>query len=622
VRTHLLFPVSAGLGLLATLALLTPDLGAARTGSRVDVLPLEAVKKGMKGFGLTVFEGTEPARFGVTVIDVLKNFRPHQDLILVNTDHPRLDVAKIVAGMSGSPIYLDGKMAGAYSYGWSFGTEPVAGVTPIESMLSDLDRPLPPLLHGIPLLPGQAKPGAGPVATLTRKGQFDPSVPYDLKAHAAELLARRDRVEDNGGLLARPIATPLQLSGMGGAGRRIAHDLLAPLGFEVLDAGGGARSSASSQVPFQNGGAIGVELISGDMSAMGIGTVTRVEGDKLVAFGHPMMEVGVTSLPTSQARVLWFLASQQRSFKIGEGAGARGALVNDRQASIVVDQKAVAPTVPVKFRVEGEPGAPFSEWNFRVAHDPFLTPALLGMAIGSGLSSAAAERREVTFTMTSRVRVAGFPEVVVQDFTAGPTGTPDSAQIMQSFVLATVGGLFSNPWQDIRLESVDVEARLTFEREVAVLRAAEIVRPEIAPGEPAEVRVWLEPHGEKVRSFVVSVPLPANLKGQEVKIAVRPGYSVPKVKAPPESLAQMVANLPEPSYAPRSLVFSVETGEGGVAYAGQVIDPLPPGALDRLTPTSASLGPLEFRAQAHTVKSLPYFVVGAHSVQVRIKKNP
>jgi len=591
-------------------------------GSRADVLPVLAVKKGMKGFGLTVFEGTEPTKFGVTVIDVMRNFRPHQDLILVNTEHPRLEVAKIVAGMSGSPVYLDGKMAGAYSYGWSFGAEPVAGVTPIESMLTDLDRPLPPLLRGVPLTALPVSRGERRAMTTASFAPADPGARYSLKAHAKELQGRRAEAENGRVPLARPIATPLQLGGMGSLGRQIAEELLGPFGFEVLDAGGGSSSGKTSSQPFQNGGAIGVELISGDMSAMGIGTVTRVEGDKLVAFGHPMMEVGVTSLPTSQARILWFLASQQRSFKIGEGVGQRGALVNDRQASIVVDQKAVAPTVPVRLRIEGEPGAPFAEWNFRVAHDPFLTPSLLSMAIGSGLQSAAAERREMTFTMISRVRVAGFPEVTIEDFSAGPTGTPDATQLTQSSLLSSVGGLFSNPWQDIRLDSVEVEAKLTFAREVAILRGAEIVHPEIRPGEPAEVRVWLEPYNEKLRSIVVSLPIPAQLNGQQVKISVRPGYAVPKVKPPAESLSQMIANLVDPTYSPRSLVLSIETGEGGVAHEGHVVEMLPPGALDRLTTTSASLGPVEFRTQAHTVKSLPYFVVGTQSVQVKIKKNP
>ena len=114
-------------------------------------MPVSEIHAGMKGYGLTVFQGTKPERFDVEVIDVLKNFRPKQDLILVKTKHPRLEITKVVAGMSGSPIYLNDKMIGAYAYGWSFGSEPVAGVTPIKNMLDELARPLPERIDGWPL---------------------------------------------------------------------------------------------------------------------------------------------------------------------------------------------------------------------------------------------------------------------------------------------------------------------------------------------------------------------------------------------------------------------------------------------------------------------------------------
>jgi hypothetical protein len=118
------------------------------------------------------------------------------------------------------------------------------------------------------------------------------------------------------------------------------------------------------------------------MSASGLGTVTRVEGDKLVAFGHPMMQTGVTSLPTSIGKVLWFLASDMRSFKIGYGVRNVGALVNDRQAAIVVSHSATAPTIPVSMKIKGVPGAPYTSWKFEVAHDKFMTPAFLSIALG------------------------------------------------------------------------------------------------------------------------------------------------------------------------------------------------------------------------------------------------
>jgi hypothetical protein len=150
VRFTTLLAATAALGLLAPLPLLQ-SAQAEGTATRADVMPVKDIKPGMKGYGLTVFEGTKPEKFDVEVIDVLKNFRPRQELILVKTKHPRLEIVKVVAGMSGSPIYINGKMIGAYAYGWTFGKEPVAGVTPIRNMIDEMERPLPKSIDGWPL---------------------------------------------------------------------------------------------------------------------------------------------------------------------------------------------------------------------------------------------------------------------------------------------------------------------------------------------------------------------------------------------------------------------------------------------------------------------------------------
>lgn len=617
MRTTQLIPLAALAGLALALPTLSTLARADGRASRPDTLSVDQLKKGMKGYGLTVFEGTEPERFDVEVIDVLRDFRPRQELILVKTIHPRLDVTKIVAGMSGSPIFVDGKMIGAYSYGWTFGVEPVAGVTPISNMLDDLERPLPPTLRGIPikLLPDQRsafRPRGGQRST---RGSLD----YDVQRHARALV-------DTGrsGEQLTQVSTPLLLSGFSGRAIEEARSLLEPLGMTPLQAGSSAPSSERtkgdpSQGRFVDGGAIGVNLVRGDVSAMGLGTVTRVEGERLVAFGHPMMNVGVTSMPTSRARVLWFMASQMRSFKMGEALEPLGTLVNDRQASIVVHQDAAPHTVPVSLRVNGEPGAPYQDWNFEVAHDRFVTPAFIGMAIGSGLESAAAERRDVTYSLKSKVKFIGYPELSLDDFGSMPTGTPGTSEVMQSDIVKAIGAAFNNPWEHAALEHVSVTAELEFSRDVATLRAVELLTPEVEPGEPARLRVYLEPYGEPRQERVVSVPLPARLAGETVTLSIQPGYEVALPRPQPESLGELLSNLQNPTERPRSLVVSYETGEGGAAYRGVVADSLPPGVLDRLTNESSSLNVDQFKSQKNQVIPTPYYILGKDRVTVQVK---
>jgi hypothetical protein len=368
VRATCSLLVLALLGLSAFLPDAVTKARAASTRSRGDILPLSAIQPKMKGYGLTVFEGTRPERFDVEVIDVLRRFMPKQDLILIKTHHPRLDVAKVVAGMSGSPIYIDGKMIGAYAYGWTFAREAIAGVTPIENMIADIDRPIPSEIYGWSLgLRGatSSRRESRPSASLDGESQRRSSGSaerYNLVAHAESVASNRAVPRD--GQTPRPVSTPLLLGGMSPLGTQIAEKLLGPLGFEPMQAGGDGgslrsnpgKSAGASSARYEDGSAIGVQLVRGDSSAMGLGTVTRVEGDRLVAFGHPMMQAGATVLPTAMAKVLWFLASEQRSFKIGMPIEPLGALVADRQASIVVSHSASAPVIPVHLEIEGVEG--------------------------------------------------------------------------------------------------------------------------------------------------------------------------------------------------------------------------------------------------------------------------
>jgi len=604
----------AALGLLATLPLGLKTAHAGSATSRPDTMPVSQIHRGMKGYGLTVFEGTRPERFDVEVIDVLKNFRPRQDLILVKTKHPRLEIVKVVAGMSGSPIFLDNKMIGAYAYGWSFGSEPVAGVTPIDNMLEELQRPLPDQIFGWPLKPGSKPSAVNGKQAMNDVGRFR-GAHYDLKEHA-EALAQRQAPGD--AVSAKPVATPLLVGGMTNGAIALTRDLLAPLGIEPLQAGGGGAQDPSAPTRYENGGAIGVQLIRGDMSAMGLGTVTRVEGDKLVAFGHPMMEAGVTSLPTCIGKVLWFLASDQRSFKIGMGVRDVGALIQDRQASITISHSAVAPTVPLKVSVKGMPGLPSSNWSFEIAHEKFMTPSFVSVAIGSAVQAVANERQDVSWTAVSKLRIKGYGEIRLEDYGVAIGGTPEAGEFARSNLVRAIGAIMNNPWQNAIVESADVEVELHYARDILRLRGAELLESEIDAGKPAHIRVTLVPYSGPEQTKVLSVDLPAYLAGQTVSLEISPGYMEEREVAAPDSLKDMISNFVSPIYPPKSLVVSFDTGSG-LAFRGRVAKNLPPGAVDAIRPTTSSIGPDSVESSVRAVTSIGQFVVGRDRVSVQIR---
>jgi SpoIVB peptidase S55 len=584
---------------------------------RPRLLDVDQVRIGMKGYGLSVFRGTEPERFDVEVVGVLHNFRPQQDLILIKTLHERLTVAHTVAGMSGSPVFLDGRLVGAYAYGWQFGAEPIVGVTPIKNMLQDMARPVPPeLLRPLPL--GPRRP---PSASAGGQAFVGPAGGYDLRGHAKQVADRAmaGRQAPSGTALA-PALTPVSLGGLSDKSARFATELLAPLGFEALQAGGGTgKTDLAAPARYVDGGAIGVQFIRGDISSMGLGTVTRVEGDKLVAFGHPMQQGGVSALPTAVARVHWILASQQRSFKIGEAVRPLGTLVNDLSSSIVVDQKVQAPTFPLTVNVEGVPGAPKKRWQMEVTHDRFLSPSYVAVAMGNAVETTLSERRDTTWRSKTRIVVKNYGPVEVEDFGVAIGGTPGADELVRARAVRAVGQVLNNPWEFAQIESVDMTMSVEFGRHLYAVRGATLLEETPEPGRPARVRLTLSQFEGPDEVRVLEVPLPKSLAGRDVDIELVPGWSEQPDLPSPNSFAELLANLPRSTYAPDVLLATYRLPEQGVMFRGQVAQRLPPSALDALRPQHDSIAPEAINTTVRVPFPLGRFVEGKDRVRVSIR---
>jgi hypothetical protein len=618
-----LVPLAASFGLLASVPL-TLKLAQAVPATSEAIMPVSEIKAGMKGYGLTVFRGTEPERFDVEVLGTIQRFRPHQDLVLIKTSHPRLEIAKVVAGMSGSPVYINGRMIGAYAYGWTFGSEPIAGVTPIQSMLDELARPLPiskPVPMPMPIGAHGSRDGAH--ASLTgEEGTAYAAAggAYDLRDHARQLATRYAPATGADGPKLLPVATPLLLGGMGDQTAKVARDLLEPLGLDPVQ-GGGAGNASDPDAPtrFVNGGAIGVQLVSGDISAMGLGTVTRVEGDKLVAFGHPMMNGGVAALPTSIGKVLWVLASQQRSFKLGEAVRPLGALVNDRQAAIVVDSKASAPSFPATVDIEGVEGAPHKSWSFTIAHEKFMSPSFVALAVGSAIEATTSERRDVSWRATTDIVVTGQGTITLEDGGVAVGGTPDAEDWSHSRAVRAVGALLNNPWQPARIEKLTTKVSVRFARDLYHLRGVDALADVVDAGQPARLRLHLVPFAGPEEQKIIEVPIPRELAGKDVDIELSPGYAEAPDLPSPDRFADLVANLPRQSYPLDSVVASIKMAEQGVAFHGQVAQRLPPGALDTLRPAVDTAAPEPFASYVRTSIPIRRLLEGKDKVRIKVR---
>jgi len=612
-------------------------------------IAVSEVRAGMTGYGLTVFRGDRPERFDVEVIDVLHNFQPDQDLILVRTDHPLLERAASVAGMSGSPIYLDGRLAGAYAYGWPFGKDPIAGVTPIADMLAEMNRPVrPDAFPGADRLArrtstfGRATLGRGMTGGVPRAATTTPSgLDGESRARRAAASPRlaglpayrgandgsppgalspfRSYLTRRGGGLSgdgpgpRPAATPLMLAGFGTEMADWLAGELAPLGILALQGGGGASGaqraeprttargggadeppSTSGEPPatppspgsgaspgFVDGGSIGVQLIRGDVAATAIGTVTHVAGRRLVAFGHPMMNAGETGLPTSTARVLHVLVSERRSFKIGEAGVPQGTLIHDRQAAIVVDRDLEAPTVPVRLRIRGVPGAPRQEWAMEVVSHRVLTPLLTFAAIGNALKATASDQTDVTFEATTRVRLAGRSPIELVDRGWVPGGPSDLRALSSLRMFALMEAAYGNPFEETRVLGVDVTLDVRFARDVVEILDARLPAGEVDPGETVDLQVITRRYGEPEQVRVVPLRIPERAAGEELKVEVRAGDETPLEHPEPRSLDDLL-RMVERRLPATALTASLEMPSRGLRFRGHVVRALPRSALDAL----------------------------------------
>ncbi len=600
----------------------------ARGDARPQTISPDEIKEGMKGYGLTVFKGTEPERFDVEVIGVLKSFRPGEPLIVIKTPNPRLDVTKGVHGMSGSPVYIDGRLAGAYAYSWNFPLEPIAGVTPIDLMLTEMRRPIPPgfwpLEHNAPL-PGQGDrlrtvssvPAHGPHAS--NEGFEGAPGRYDLEEHAHQLAARLGKPEGPAGIA--PAATPLMMGGVGDREIAEMRKLFEPLGLEPFQGGGGTANDPHAPAHFVNGGGLGVPLAGGDVSVTAIGTATYADGGGRVAgFGHPMLGGGDEALPTCIAKVLWINASAQASFKIGECVRNLGTLVQDRQVGIFLDEHISAPTIPVDVDITGVSGAPKTHWHADVTDDKFIGPSMAAVVLSSVIEATASERRDLTWKLTSRVDVAGHGPVDLEDVGIAEGGTPDTGEWFHSKFVATVGDVLNNPWEHARITGVHAKFDVRYARDVWHLRGVEVLDPVVDGGQKARLRLHLVPQDGPEITRVAEVPMPMELEGKDVEVEIVPGYDVVPELAPPESLDELLANEPRQTVTPRSMVVQFKVPSSGIAYRGHVTERLPPLTLDALRPQSSDTGPETFQSWSRTVVPLDWFVDGRDKVKIKVRR--
>jgi hypothetical protein len=563
---------------------------------------VDDVKPGMVGVAHTVFSGTKPEPFKVRVVSVVRNFLPKQDVILVRAEDPRVEFSGIAAGMSGSPVYIDGKLVGAIAYAWSFAKEPLAGVTPIESMLAERARPR------------RSK------RDLVESGELV-SAPTDGGAElsVSEPLSLDTSMESSTMPQLRRVSVPLSISGLSDRALDELTTSLKPFGIVPMRAGGGGRMrKAAPESQLVPGGAVGVQLIRGDMNATAMGTVTWVNGNTLLAFGHPMFGVGEVNLPMVTGEVHSFINSQFSSFKLATPIAEVGTIVQDRPSCIVGDMSVRATMLPIEVRVSA-PGSEIRVFRAEVVRNKRLTPILASAVLTTAIADAEPDQTDMAVTLATKLGVRGMSPVALRDQVFTQEGLSPRALGSLRGVRA-LGDLLSNPFAPVGVDRLEFDVKVEFRRDFAEIVSVALPSEEVKAGDTVPLRVTLRPYAGQEYVETIPFPVPEKLAGKSVRIEVASGAVVRPDVPRPENLAGFIENL-RSYYTASNIVVSLSLPEDGASLRGRLIPSLPPSALDTLRTGNQTRRADAYRLADRTVFQSSRMVTGKQELVLNVRED-
>jgi SpoIVB peptidase S55 len=462
-----------------------------RAQQSTEILPLSEVRPGMQGYAYTIFAGDQIEKFDLEVLGIMPNFLgPQQSIILVQLKGPKVEHTGVVAGMSGSPVYLGGKLAGALSLKLGiFTKEPIAGVTPIADVLN------PPVQSSAPQ-PAQSSQNSPQQFSLS-------SLPNDSSSNPANNFTGQQITLPSGSAL-EPIETPLVFSGFQASALRQFSSQLQSYGFVAAQGGTAAPRPDDSQL--KPGDMAGMVLVQGDASINSACTVTAVQADRVFLCGHPFLSLGDVQLPMARSRVLATLSSDMASTKIVNVGGSIGTITGDHLTAVT--GKLGTPPAMIPLELTLSVAGAEKQLHFQLVNHPRLTPILVALTTFSGLTQNSLYGEGTTLHLSGEIQLKNHAPVQIENtFAPGDALSPDGLPIaltMQSIF----SRLFTNNFEATAIERVSLRVESVPGRHSFTIESAWLEKGEAAPGETLRVRVLLRPYRgpAQVQETTVRVP--------------------------------------------------------------------------------------------------------------------
>ena len=573
------------------------------------IMPIDQIKPGMKGVGRTVFLGSKIEEFEVEVIGVLRNFQPKMNMIVARVKHPVVDNAGVIQGMSGSPIFIDGKLVGAlaYSYG-EFLKEPLAGITPIGEMLT-IPRDAP------------------------KKASFSTPMPVQKYMTLADLSDFwQERYPSaasrySGDQMVKPLGVPLVFNSVTSFAFEQAKKFFTPLGFQPV-MGGGQIDDKLTPFPLtlKGGDGVGVQMVTGDLDITSIGTVTHVDGDKVFAFGHPMYNIGPTEYAMTRIDVLAVVPSLQVSFKLAVPGSVVGSIVQDRSTGVFGVLGKRPRMIPLNISLYNNSGE-VTEYGVQVAEDKILTPSFVNIAIANILTSHQREYGDLTLEFIGDVYLENGQSIRLEDLFSGNYNT--SVTNLSSLVASVVFFLSNNEFRDLSIHKIDLKIRASEQANSAFLDKVLCDRYDAKPGEPIRIKVFFRTFRGEGRMEEIPLTTPNLPSGSEFYLAVADAASMSAIEMSqyrvsgfiPRSFYQLVRILGNLRKNNR-IYFKIFASKSGLFLKGEEMPNLPPSMKSMFTsPRAASSSPTELTRSTlgEYQMPVPHVFQGAVIIPIKIK---
>jgi len=449
-------------------------------------MKLDEVRAGMKGVLRTVFTGVKVEEIPVEVVDVMRKVGPEKDIVLVRLQGERIKELGIARGMSGSPVFIDGKLVGALAFAWRFVREPIAGVTPIEAMMKvrreDLGKEKAE--NVVTWQPGQMIPSAQFIEALLKP---KPAFPFVGPANMTAL------------------ETPISVSGLSKASVSLLSDHLRAFDVSVVEGGAGAPPrDVPGDLKLEPGATLCIPLVRGDFEASALGTVTELAGNRVYGFGHPLFGNGSVEYPLATGYIHVVVPADEMSFKLGTAVRSVGAIYVDQSNAVSGELGKTPVMMKVLLDVKRRDLVGDAHFDLEVVKDPRMMLTFLNAAVAGALEVAGKPDTQVKILARATIDVEGYEPVEIEEIEGGPQAP---AGVLGTFVMP-LGTILHNPYAKVNIRSVHVSTEVIPGDPRALIRSAETDKTDYRPGEEIDVRVTLQPFRAKslIRHYKLKLP--------------------------------------------------------------------------------------------------------------------